>query len=108
MNFKILAIDDDPGSLELVISALQQDGVEILGASDPQEGLALFQKEQPDLVLVDLMMPKMNGIEVLKRIVGISRVRLREPWPTKPERWKRRIEGRFFWTRSATCPTKSR
>jgi two-component system NtrC family response regulator len=52
------------------MSALEQDGVEILGASDPQEGLAMFQKEQPEVVLVDLMMPKMNGIEVLKRIVG--------------------------------------
>ena len=70
MNFKILAIDDDRPSLELVMSALEQDGVEILGASDPQEGLALFQKEQPEVVLVDLMMPKMNGIEVLKRIVS--------------------------------------
>ena len=70
MNLKILAIDDDHPSLELVMSALEQDGVEIFGASDPQEGLALFQKEQPEVVLVDLKMPKMNGIEVLKRIVG--------------------------------------
>ena len=70
MNFKILAIDDDPPSLELVMSALEQDGVEIFGAPDPQEGLALFQREQPDVVLVDLMMPNMNGMEVLKRIVG--------------------------------------
>lgn len=70
MNFKILAIDDDPSSLELTMSALKQEGVEILGSSDPQEGLALFQKEQPEVVLVDLMMPNMNGIEVVKRIVG--------------------------------------
>jgi len=70
MNFKILAIDDDPPSLELVLSALEQEGVEILGASSPLEGLALFQKEQPEVVLVDLMMPKMNGIEVLQRIIG--------------------------------------
>ncbi len=70
MKFKILAIDDDHSSLELVMSALGQDGVEILGTLSPQEGLALFLKEQPDVVLVDLMMPKINGIEVLKRIVG--------------------------------------
>ncbi len=69
MNFKILAIDDDPPSLELVTSALGQDGVEIFGASDPYEGLALFRTEQPEVVLLDLMMPKMNGIEVLKEIV---------------------------------------
>ena len=52
------------------MSALQQEGVEILGASDPQEGLSLFQREQPEIVLVDLMMPTMNGIEVLKQLVG--------------------------------------
>jgi len=70
MKSKILAIDDDHSSLELVISALEQDGVEILGASDPHEGLALFQTEQPEVVLLDLMMPKMNGIEVLKQIAA--------------------------------------
>ena len=68
-NFKILAIDDDLPSLDLVISALEQKGVDILGASDPEEGLALFMRERPEVVLVDLMMPKMNGIEVLKQIV---------------------------------------
>ncbi|MEO8049816.1 MAG: response regulator, partial [Acidobacteriota bacterium] len=68
MKPKILAIDDDPSSLELVMSALKQEGVEILGASDPHEGLALFRKEQPEVVLLDLMMPKMNGIEVLNQI----------------------------------------
>ena len=68
-NFKILAIDDDLPSLDLVISALEQKGVDILGASDPEEGLALFMRERPEIVLVDIMMPKMNGIEVLKRIV---------------------------------------
>jgi two-component system NtrC family response regulator len=78
MNFKVLAIDDDPPSLDLVMSALKQEGAEILGASDPEEGLALFQKEQPEVVLVDLMMPKMNGIEVLKRIVGNEGGRRRE------------------------------
>ena len=69
MNFKILAIDDDPPSLELVISALEQTGVDVLGASEPEEGLALFHREQPDVVLLDLMMPQMSGIEVLKRIL---------------------------------------
>ena len=69
MEFKILAIDDDPASLDLVISALEHSGVQICGASDPEEGLALFRKERPDIVILDLMMPKMSGIEVLKKIV---------------------------------------
>ncbi len=68
-NFKILAIDDDPPSLELVLSALEKEGVDIAGASDPEEGLRLYRRDRPEVVLVDLMMPKMNGIEVLKEIV---------------------------------------
>ena len=68
-NFKILAIDDDPHSLDLVLSALEQKGVDILGASGPEEGLALFRRERPEVVLVDMVMPKINGIEVLKQIV---------------------------------------
>lgn len=69
-NFKILAIDDDPSSLDLVLSALEQQGVDLLGAPDPEEGLTLFRRERPEIVLVDLMMPKMNGIEVLKQIAN--------------------------------------
>jgi two-component system NtrC family response regulator len=68
-RFKILAIDDDPPSLELVLSALAQKDVDTFGASDPEDGLALFQRERPEIVLLDLMMPKMNGIEVLKRVL---------------------------------------
>ena len=68
-NLKILAIDDDPSSLELVLSALAQEGIDTLGASDPEEGLALFRRERPEIVLIDLKMPKMSGIEILKQIV---------------------------------------
>ena len=68
-NLKILAIDDDPPSLDLVMSALEQPGVDMLGASDPEEGLRLFEREQPELVLVDLMMPNIGGMELLRRIL---------------------------------------
>lgn len=69
MEFKILAIDDDPPSLDLVMSALERPGIQICGASDPEEGLALYREERPEIVVLDLMMPKMNGIEVLRKIV---------------------------------------
>ena len=68
-KFKILAIDDNPPGLELVLSALEQEGVDIVGASDPEEGLRIYRRDRPEVVLLDLMMPKMNGIEVLKEIV---------------------------------------
>ena len=69
-DIKILAIDDEPSSLELVMTALAQPGVEILGAADPEEGLTLFHRHQPEIVLVDMRMPKIGGMEVLNHIVG--------------------------------------
>ena len=58
---KILVIDDEPSSLELVMAALAQPGVEILGTGDPEEGLALFHRHQPEIVLVDMRMSKIGA-----------------------------------------------
>jgi DNA-binding NtrC family response regulator len=68
----LLVIDDHQGSLELLSNALAQPGVEILTASNPQEGLDLFRNRRPQLVLTDLVMPQMSGMEVLKQIVEID------------------------------------
>ncbi len=68
----LLVIDDNPGNLELLSSALAQPGLEILTASDPKEGLDLFRNRRPQVVLTDLVMPQMSGMEVLERIVEID------------------------------------
>ena len=68
----LLVIDDHQGSLELLSNALAQPGVEILTASNPQEGLDLFRNRRPQVVLTDLVMPHMSGMEVLKQIVEID------------------------------------
>lgn len=65
----LLIIDDDPGSLELLSSALKQEDVQILTAGDPQRGLDLVRNYRPQVVLTDLIMPGMGGLEVLDRIV---------------------------------------
>jgi DNA-binding NtrC family response regulator len=65
----IVVIDDNPGSLELLSAALEAEDVRILTASDPQEGLDLVFQEHPQIVLTDLVMPGINGLEVLDRIV---------------------------------------
>ena len=65
----VLIIDDNPGSLELLSNVLAQPDVEILTASDPEEGLDLVHRHHPPIVLTDLVMPRMNGIEVLDRIM---------------------------------------
>jgi len=68
----LLVIDDNPGSAELLSNAMAQPGLEILTASDPEEGLDLFRNRRPQIVLTDLMMPRMNGMEVLERIMEVD------------------------------------
>src|ERR1039458_3077202 len=65
----LLILDDNPGSLELLSSALAQPDVEILTASDPEQGLDLIFDRHPQIVLTDLIMPRLTGLEVLDRIM---------------------------------------
>jgi len=68
----LLVIDDNPGSVELLSNAVAQPGLEILTASDPEEGLDLFRDRRPQIVLTDLVMPRLTGMEVLERIMEVD------------------------------------
>ena len=68
----LLIIDDDPGSLDLFSTVLEQPGLEILTASNPEDGLDLFCSRRPQIVLTDLVMPRMSGMEVLERIMEVD------------------------------------
>jgi DNA-binding NtrC family response regulator len=68
----VLIIDDNAGSLELLESALAQPGIEIITASDPHQGLDLVASRHPQIVLTDLLMPGMTGLEVLSRIMEMD------------------------------------
>src|ERR1700686_3913638 len=68
-SIKIVAIDETPESLELVSEALQQKGLAIFTAGVPEDGLDLVFQEHPQIVLLDLVMPKLSGLEVLERVV---------------------------------------
>jgi anti-anti-sigma factor len=69
---KVLVIDDEQPTLKMFTLLLSAYGYEILAAENGQEGLALFRKESPGLVLTDIKMPVMDGIEVLKAIKKIN------------------------------------
>jgi DNA-binding NtrC family response regulator len=71
-RIKLLAIDDDPQSLELVTEALSDNGLHILTADDPEKGLELVRRERPQIVLSDVVMPNMNGMELLGRILEVD------------------------------------
>jgi len=64
---KILCIEDDPDMIDYLMLVLGRAGYEVLGAEGGAQGLELMRREQPDLVLLDLMMPEMDGAEVLLR-----------------------------------------
>lgn len=69
---KKIVIADDETHIRLLIEQsieeLEDEGVELFTASDGEEALALILSKQPDLVLLDVMMPKMNGFEVCERL----------------------------------------
>jgi DNA-binding NtrC family response regulator len=65
----VAAIDDDRSSLDFIKAALKQHPVEILTQTDADSGLKMVLDRHPQIVLLDLMMPSMNGLEVLDRIV---------------------------------------
>jgi len=65
---RILVIDDDAGIRESLRMTLEYDGYEVTGAATGQEGLNLVEREAPDLVLLDVKMPGMDGLDVLTRL----------------------------------------
>jgi DNA-binding NtrC family response regulator len=66
----VLAIDDDPATLDIIQDALSDHELNIHVATDPVRGLELFKAVRPRIVLVDLMMPILNGIDLLERMLG--------------------------------------
>ena len=67
-NFKILIVEDEPSISEAVEAYIKRAGYVTLTAFDGQEALKLWQEQQPDLIVLDLMLPKLNGVDVCKII----------------------------------------
>src|SRR3989304_2307540 len=68
MSEKILIIDDDLDTLRLVGLMLQRQGYQITAATNGQQGLDKAVEEEPDLILLDVMMPDMDGYEVTRQL----------------------------------------
>lgn len=71
---RILVVDDDPNISELLNIYLEKEGYEVRTAADGNEGVALFKAYSPDLVLLDIMMPRKDGWQVCREIREISSV----------------------------------
>lgn len=70
----VVAADDDPQLLRLVTRNLQLEGFEVLAASDGQQALTQIEEQSPALVLLDIMMPKLDGFSVTQRVRTFSSV----------------------------------
>jgi len=68
MPAKILVVDDDPDILDAVSMILETQGYQVVTARDGIEGLATLKAEKPDLMILDLLMPKMDGFGVCKEL----------------------------------------
>ena len=73
---KVLIVDDEPNIREVVGLYLRRDGHEVVSAADGEEALDLFRSAVPDLVVLDLMLPRLSGLEVCRRMQAERRVPL--------------------------------
>jgi len=70
----ILIVDDEPAFVRLITNVLSREGYDVMGAGDGQEALRLLYTSKPELVLLDVMMPKMDGWQTCTRIREVSDV----------------------------------
>jgi two-component system cell cycle response regulator DivK len=67
---KVLVIEDNPINMKLIIEILSTEGYETLQARNAGDGIELASKEKPDLILMDIQLPGMNGLDAMKILKG--------------------------------------
>jgi two-component system alkaline phosphatase synthesis response regulator PhoP len=67
-NVKILVVDDEPDILEFLEYNLVKEGYEVFTATDGEEGIKIAEREHPRLIILDIMMPRMDGVEVCRQL----------------------------------------
>jgi twitching motility two-component system response regulator PilH len=68
MSKKVLTVDDDPDIISFVVTVLEENGYIPLEANNGEEGLAKIRKEEPDLVILDVLMPRQSGIKMYREL----------------------------------------
>lgn len=74
-KYKILAVDDEPDIIEIISYNLNKEGYEVLTASNGADAIKIARENRPDLVILDIMMPKMDGIETCRQIREIDKLK---------------------------------
>ena len=73
LSGKILVIDDEPINRNIIVAMLEKLGLEAYEAANGMEGLALISEHDYNLVILDLIMPEMDGLEVYQKILGLAK-----------------------------------
>ncbi|MFH1457794.1 MAG: response regulator [Candidatus Omnitrophota bacterium] len=76
MAYKLLVVDDDKAIVEMIEKRLTQEEYDVVVAYDGEEALSKIREDNPDVILLDLMMPKKNGFEVIKEV----RTNIKDKW----------------------------
>lgn len=72
MGGRLLVVDDDPVICRLLTTIFVREGFVVLAAEDGAEGIALATAQEPDIVILDLELPKLDGVQVLERLKGLN------------------------------------
>jgi two-component system alkaline phosphatase synthesis response regulator PhoP len=97
---KILVVDDEPDIVEIVTFTLEAKGHSVIGAKDGAEGITKVKKEKPELIVLDVMMPGMNGMQVVDYLrnkeefshIPIVMLTATTQYSQKPdEDWKKKV-----------------
>lgn len=75
MSCRILVVDDNATNLKLAAEVLEVDGCEVLRAGDAEQALALLQRTSPDLILMDIALPGIDGLELTRRLKSDPQLR---------------------------------
>ncbi len=67
-NFKILVVDDEPDIVEFIAYNLKKEGYDVCTANDGLDGIKIAEKEKPDLIILDIMMPRLDGVETCEHL----------------------------------------
>lgn len=70
---KILVVDDSPTQLSMMRAPFEENGYQVITASDGEEALAMVQTENPHLVVLDVIMPKLNGFQACRKIKAMKK-----------------------------------
>ena len=73
-DIRILLVDDEPDILEIISYNLSQEGYQVFTAENGKDGIAIAKEKEPHLIVLDVMMPVMDGVETCRRLRKITKL----------------------------------